>query len=110
MTFRQTSKCKKKIVWWIGIRNFTYLLLLTWYSNKNECCKAIKVDQNITGIGFRAQWVDAHVNNFLTIQARELNFCVCYLQEISAPLTNFQPNWTTSSKFSYFGHFICRVS
>ena len=54
--------------------------------------------------------VDAHVNNFLTIQARELNFFVCYLREKSPPLTNFQPNWTTTSKVSDFGHFICRVS
>ena len=78
--------------------------------NIKECCKAIKVDQNITCIGFRPQWVDAHVNNFLTIQARELKFCVCYLREKSAPLTNFQPNWTTRSKVSAFSDFICRVS
>ena len=58
----------------------------------------------------KPQWVDAHVNNFSTIQARELKFCVCYLREKSAPLTNFQPNWTTTGKVSDFGHFICRVS
>ena len=99
-----------KFVWWIGIRTFTYLLLSTWYLNINGCCKAIKVDQNKTSIGFKLQWVDAHVNNFLTIQARELKFCVCYLRGKSAPLTNFQPNWTTRSKVSDFGHFICTVS
>ena len=53
---------------------------------------------------------NAHVNNCLTIQARELKFCVCYLREKSASLTNFQPKWTTTSKVSDFGHFICRVS
>ena len=97
-------------VWWIGIRNFTYFSLLTWYLKINGCCKSRKVDPNITWIGFKPQWVDAHVNNFLTIQARELKFCVCYFREKSAPLTNFQPNWTTTSKVSDFGHFICRVS
>ena len=30
--------------------------------------------------------------------------------ESSAPLVNFKPNWTTTSKVSDFGHFICRVS
>ena len=55
------------------------------------------------------QWGDAHVHNFLTSQAKELKFCVCYLRGKSAPLTNFQPNWTTTSKFSDFGHFICRT-
>ena len=59
---------------------------------------------------FKPQRVDAHINNFLSIQARELKFCVCYLREKSAPLTNFQPNWTTISKVRDFGHFICRVS
>ena len=49
----------------------------------------MKVDQNITCIGFKPQWVDAHVNNFLTIQVRELTFCVCYLWEKTAPLTNW---------------------
>ena len=48
--------------------------------------------------------------NFLTKQARELKFCVYYLREKSAPLTNFQPNWTTTSKVSDFGHFIRRMS
>ena len=61
-------------------------------------------------MGCKPQWVDAHVKNFLTIQARELKFFVCYLREKSAPLTNFEPNWTTTSKVSDFGHFICRVS
>ena len=53
-----------------------------------ECCKAIKVDQKISCITFRPQWLDAHFNNFLTILARELKFCVCYLWEKSAPLTD----------------------
>lgn len=99
-----------KFVLWIGIRNFTYLLISTWYLNINGCCKAIKIDQNITGTSLKPRWVDTHINNFLTIQARELKFCVCYLREKSAPLTNFQPNWTTTSKVSDFGHFIYRVS
>ena len=98
-----------KLVCWIGIRYFTYLSLSTWYLKLNRWCNSRKVDQNITCIGFKPQWVDAHVNNFLTIQAREQKFCVCYLQE-SAPLTNFQLNWTTTSKVSDFGPFICRVS
>ena len=97
-------------VWWIGIRNSTYLSLSTWYLRLNWCFKSREVDQNLTCIGFKPQWVDAHVNNFLTIQARELKFCVRYLREKSAPLTNFQPNWTTAIKVSDFGHFICRVS
>ena len=40
----------------------------------------------------------------------ESTFCVCYLPENSAPLTNFQPNWTTTSQVGDFGNFICRVS
>ena len=99
-----------KLVWWIGIRNFTYLSWWTWYLKINGCCQSKKVDQNITCIGFKPQWVDAHVNNFLTIQARELKFCVCYLREKYAHLTNFQHNSNTTSKVSDFGHFICRVS
>ena len=53
----------------------------------------IEVNQNIIRIGFKAQWVYEQVNNFLTIQARELKFCVwvCYLRGKSAHLTNFQP-------------------
>ena len=31
---------------------------------EHGCCKAIKVDQNITCNGFKPQWVGAHVNNF----------------------------------------------
>ena len=58
-------------------------------------------------MNLKPQWVDAHVNNILTIQARELKFVVCYLQEKSAPLTNSQPNWTPRSEVS---NFICRVS
>ena len=69
-----------------------------------------KIDQNITIIGFKPQCVDAHVNNLLTIQARELKGCVCYLRGKFAPLTNFQPIWTTTGKVSDFGHFICMVS
>ena len=65
-------------------KNFTYFSLSTWYLNLNKYCKVIKGDQNITCIGFNPQWVDAHVHNLLTIQARELKFCVCYLQEKSA--------------------------
>ena len=42
-----------KFVWWIGIRNFTYLSLSTWYLKINGCCQSIKVDQNITCIGFK---------------------------------------------------------
>ena len=72
--------------------------------------KSLKIDKNITYIGFMPQCIDAQVNNFLTIQARELKFCVCYLWGKSAPLTNCQTNWTTISKVSDFGHFICRVS
>ena len=49
----------------------------------------------------KPQWVDANVNNFLPIKARKLKFCVCYLRGKSAPLTNFQPCWTTRSKLSY---------
>ena len=75
-----------------------------------ECCKAIKIYQNRSCIGFNPQLRDAHVHNFLTIQAREMTFCVCYLWEKSASLTNFQPNLTNRSKVSYFSHFICRVS
>ena len=52
----------------------------------------------MTCIGFKPQWEDAHVNNFLTIQARELTLCVCYLREKYAPFTNCQPNWTTTNK------------
>ena len=99
-----------KFVWWIAIRNFTHLSLSTCYLKINGCCKSIKVDPNITYIGFKPQWIDAHGNNFLTIQARELKFCVCYLREKSAPLTNFQPYWTPASKVRDLGHFICRVS
>ena len=73
----------------MGKRNVKYFLLLTWYLNISGCCKAIQVDQNITRMGFKFQWVDAHVNNFLTIQAIELKLCMCYLREKSAPLTNF---------------------
>ena len=62
-----------------------------WYLNINRFCKAIPVDQNITCTGFKPQWVDAQVNNCLTIQARELKFYVCYIREKSAPLTNFSP-------------------
>ena len=72
--------------------------------HRRDVVKQFKLAQNITCIGFKHQWVDAHVNNFLTIKARELKFCVCYLREKSAPLTNFQPNWTTTSKVSNFGH------
>ena len=89
---------------------FFFLFLRTWYLNINGCHKVKKEYQNITCIGFKPQWVDAHNINFLTIQAREVTFCVCYLREKSAPLTNFQPNWTTRSKVCDFSHFICRVS
>ena len=67
--------------------NFTYLSLSTWYLKINGCCKSRIVDPNKTCIGLKPQWVDARVNNFLTIQA-----CVCFLREKSASLTNFQPN------------------
>ena len=77
-----------KFVWWIGIRNFTYLSLSNWYLKINGCCKSRKTDQNIACMGFRPQRVDAHINNFVTIQARELKFCVSYLLEKSAPLTH----------------------
>ena len=49
-------------------------------------------------------------NNLFTIQAKELKFCVCSIRKIFAPLTNYQPNWTTRSKVSNFSNFICIVS
>ena len=58
----------------------------------------------------KPQLVDVHVNNFLTIKARELKFVVCYPLEKSEPLTNFQHNWTTKSQVSDFSDFICGVS
>ena len=73
--------------------NFTYLSVSTWHLNINGGCKAIKLDQNINSIGFKPQWVEAHVINVSPIQARELIFH----REKSAPLTNCQPNWTTTS-------------
>ena len=51
-----------KFVWWIWIRNLTYLF--TWHLKINECCKLIKVDQNITCISFKRQLVYAHVLTF----------------------------------------------
>ena len=64
----------------------------------------------MTCIRFKPQWVDAHVKHFLTIQATEMKFCVRYLRVKPAPLTTFQPNWTTTSKVGDFGNLICRVS
>ena len=64
--------------------------LSTWYWNINGCCKAIQVDQNITCICFKPQWVDARVNNFLIMDARELKFCVFSLGEI--PIGPLQAN------------------
>ena len=49
-----------------------------------------------------SKWVNAHVNNFLIIPARELNICVCYIQEKSAPLTNFQVIGQLEAKLPIF--------
>ena len=35
---------------------------------------------------------------------------MCYLRVKSAPLASFQPNWTSRSKYSIFGHFVCSLS
>ena len=43
-----------KFVKWIGIRHVSYLSLSTWYLNINRCCKAIKIDRNITCIGLKS--------------------------------------------------------
>ena len=86
------------------------IVLINLVFEHKRMLQSNKVDQNKTCIGFKPKWVDAHVNNFLTIQARDLKFCVCYLRAKSAPLINFQPNWTTRSKVTNFCHFICRVS
>ena len=59
-------------------------------------CKAIKVGQNMTCIGFKPQWVDAHGNNFLTIKAEIL--CVLSLGESCT--FHHQLNWTTRSNVS----------
>ena len=48
-------------------RNFTYLSWSTWYLNINGCCKAIKVDQHITCIGFKPQWIGAHIIRHLSV-------------------------------------------
>ena len=45
----------------IKISYFTYFSLSSWYSNINRSCKAIKVHQNLTCIGFKPQWGQMHM-------------------------------------------------
>ena len=96
--------------WWIGVRNLVWFYFVTYYLSISWCCKAMRVYLIKPVSVSKRQLVDGNVNTFLPIKARELKLCVCYLRGKSAPLTNFQPNWTTRSKVSIFCHFICSLS
>ena len=65
------------------IINIGSTIILWWSLFEHQWILWSKVDQNITCIGLKPQWVDAHVNNFLNIKAREQKFCVCYRREKS---------------------------
>ena len=61
-------------------KKLNIFFFLNLYLYINGFYKEIKVDQNINCIGLKPRWVYAHVDNFLTIQAREL--CVLSPGEI----------------------------
>ena len=84
------------------MKKFTQFHLANYFLNIGWCLKAIKGYLIKPVSVSERHWEDANVNNFFPIKARELKFGVCYLRGKSAPLTNFQPNWTTGSKVSVF--------
>ena len=85
----------------ILIRHPTYFVLFTQHLNINQCCKAIQIYQNPTCIDFKALMGMHMLLTLKPFMLESCNFCVLS-QEKSAPLTNFQPNWTTRNKVSDF--------
>ena len=95
--------------WWIFVKNSTCFCLATYYLNISWCCKAMKV--NLIKNCYQFQGPNGYMQMSITFYPLKLvSWHFVCVRGKSAPLTNFQPNWTTRSKVSNFCHFICSLS